>query len=157
VSLDELLALHEEITVLARSGMPLAAGLLEVATDLPGRLRGLAQQLGHHLEQGRSIDDALAQIPNVPPFYRAVVAVGARTGRLPAALEGLTSNLRQWIELRRSIGLVSFYPLLVLTLTGVLASILLPRVYVSLAAFDRSTFGVEIDRFPASFLTKSSY
>ncbi|MDA0659384.1 MAG: type II secretion system F family protein [Planctomycetota bacterium] len=143
VSLDELLALHEEIAALTRSGVPLQTGLFTVSTDLPGRMRRLTQQVAELLEQGRSLPEALDQVADLPPFYRAVVVSGIRTGRLAAVLEGLTTHLRRLVEFRRLIATSSVYPLAVFALTCIVASLMLPRLYTLLASFERNTRLVE--------------
>ena len=143
VSLDELLALHEEIAALTRSGVPLQTGLFAVSTDLPGRLRRLTQHVAELLEQGRSLPEALDQVTSLPPFYRAVVVSGIRTGRLAPVLEGLTTHLRRLVELRRVIAVSSVYPVAVFALTCIVASLMLPRLYTLLASFDRDTRLVE--------------
>jgi general secretion pathway protein F len=52
----------------------------------------------------------------IPPLYRAVVEAGARSGRLPAALEGLARYVRSYSEARAAIGVALWYPILVLSL-----------------------------------------
>lgn len=143
VSLDEFLALHEEIAALTRSGVPLQTGLFAVSTDLPGRMRRLTQQVAELLEQGRSLPEALDQVADLPPFYRAVVVSGIRGGRLTQALEGLTVHLRRLMEFRSLIAVSSVYPVAVFALTCIFASLMLPRLYTLLASFDRDTQLVE--------------
>jgi general secretion pathway protein F len=116
VSLDELIALNEELVALTRAGMPLERGLVETGPDLPGRLRTITAELGQRLGQGESLPQALGSLrADVPPVYRAVVEAGLRAGKLPMALEGLTTYARGFAEGRQAIGLALWYPLIVLT------------------------------------------
>lgn len=129
VSLEHLIALNDEIVALTRSGMPLERGLLDLGSDLPGRLRVIALALGERMSRGQSLPEALAASgAEVPPVYKAVVEAGLRSGRLPIALEGLSTFARGYIEARRSIGLALWYPLLVLTLAYVLFLFILTTV-----------------------------
>src|SRR3954470_23074472 len=99
ISLDQLIALNDEIAALARAGIPLERGLLQAGTDLPGRLGAIARVLGARLGRGEGLTQALeAEREQIPPVYRAVVQAGLRAGRLPTALEGLASFLRGLAE-----------------------------------------------------------
>jgi type II secretory pathway component PulF len=117
VSIDQLIALNDEIAALTRAGMPLERGLLDVGADLPGRLRSITTILGERMSRGESLSEALAAPESgVPKVYRAVVEAGLKSGRLPVALQGLATYARGFAEARRSIGLAIWYPLLVLML-----------------------------------------
>ena len=112
---DQFIALNDEIAALVRAGVPLPHGLRELGRDVPGRLGAAAEALGHSLESGTNLLDALADDRTAfPPAYRAVVAAGLRAGRLPAALEGISASARRAAETRRLIGVAILYPLLVL-------------------------------------------
>src|SRR4051812_4377046 len=115
ITLEQLTALSEEIGALARAGVPLDRGLRELATDMPGRLGKMADQLGRQLEQGRRLEDAVADLgAALPPAYRTVIDAGLKAGRLPAAMEDISRTARRLDELRNSIYLSLVYPLVVL-------------------------------------------
>jgi len=117
VTLDQLVALSDEIAALARAGVPLDRGLKELATDLPGRVGTLAGDIGRRLEKGESLANILAESGGVfPPAYRAVIEAGLRAGRLPAALEDVARTARRIRHLRTSLGTALLYPLIVLLL-----------------------------------------
>lgn len=121
ISLDQLIALNDEIVALTRSGIPLERGLVYASDDLPGGLRGVTNGLARRMEQGESLPEALEKLDaGVPPVYRAVVTAGLRSGRLSVALEGLATYARGYVEARQQIGLAVWYPLLVLSLAYVL-------------------------------------
>lgn len=118
VTLDQLIALSDEMAALVRAGVPLDRGLVAAGRDLRGRAGRLASRLGDRLERGEALGTALeADGETVPPFYRAVVEAGLRSGRLSKALEGLATYARSFAETRRAIGLALLYPMLVLLLT----------------------------------------
>ncbi len=140
ISLEQLIALNDEIAALARSGMPLESGLLGVGGDLPGRLGVITRNLGRHMEGGQSLRQALeAEGAALPSTYRAVVEAGLRSGRLPQALEGLAGFARGYVELRRAMGLAIFYPVIVLVVGyGLLVAFfleMLPRLREAFDAF----------------------
>lgn len=120
-SLDDLIALNDEIAALARAGMPLERGLLDLGRDVPGRLGAMTTALGERMSRGEGLAEAIgAQGDRLPPMYRAVVEAGIRSGRLPVALEGLAGVARRVAETRSVVGLALAYPLLVLSLAYVL-------------------------------------
>src|SRR5690606_25642724 len=83
---------------------------------------------------GRRLDEALADPAlNVPPVYRAVVAAGLRSGRLPVALESLAESARHVHQLRSTVVLAMIYPLLLVT---VAYSLLVLLLTVVLPAFE---------------------
>jgi type II secretory pathway component PulF len=117
VSLEQLIALSDEMSALVRSGVPLDRGLVLAGGELRGRAGALASRLGERLERGEGLDAALsADGRAVPVFYRAVIEAGVRTGRLSTALEGLAAYGRSLAETRRAIGLALLYPLMVVLL-----------------------------------------
>jgi general secretion pathway protein F len=121
ISLDELVALNDEIAALVRAGVPLESGLVGLGADLPGRLGRIVASLGQRMSRGQSLVQALAEErPQIPRLYAAVVEAGVRSGRLAAALEGLAVTARQMIELRALAGAALIYPLIVLGLAYLL-------------------------------------
>ena len=117
ISLDELVALNDEIAALVRAGVPLERGLTGLGADLPGRLGRIAAALGERMSRGQSLVQALAdERPRIPRLYAAVVEAGVRSGRLAAALEGLAVTARHMVELRALAGAALIYPLFVLAL-----------------------------------------
>src|SRR5262245_6985582 len=95
ISLDDLIALNDEIAALARAGLPLERGLREVGRDVSGGLSRAMLSLAERMGQGATLPEALAaDRDKFPPIYRAVVEAGVRAGRLPAALESLAAFVR---------------------------------------------------------------
>jgi general secretion pathway protein F len=121
VSLDDFLALNDEIAALARAGVPLGRGLLDLGGDLPGRLGRLTTDVGRRLEQGETLEQVVSFSPELfPPGYLAVIQAGLKVGRLPAALEGISNAARRTAQMQRSIGLGMLYPLFLLGISYVL-------------------------------------
>jgi general secretion pathway protein F len=117
ISLADLIALSEEMAALARSGIPLERGLLNLGQEIPGQLGRTTRRLAQRLQQGEDLSRALAAEEGAfPRVYRIVVQAGLKAGRLPVALEGLAVAARRLADLRRTIGLAIVYPLAVLLL-----------------------------------------
>lgn len=144
MSLDDLVALNDEIAGLVRAGVPLELGLASWGRDLSGPLRKTAGRLGDSMSLGRSLSDSLADERNqVPPVYRAVVTAGLRSGRLPAALESIASSAAHLKQLRGAVILATIYPLL---LVGIAYALLLLLLLVVLPA-ERAVYEGEPTRF----------
>lgn len=128
ISLEQLIALNDEMVALARAGVPLDQGLLHLGRDLPGQLGRVATTLGQRLQRGeepaRVLDDR-----SLPPAYRALVAAGIRSGRLPLALEGMSSLLRRVVETRRTVVAALVYPVFVLAVAYSLFTFMIVKCF----------------------------
>ena len=114
-STDELLAVHEELLTLIRAGLPLDRGLKEFARDVPGRMKPLLNDLSTRLREGQDPTAALAGISSPEArLYAAVLAVGIKSGRPAAALEGIVSTVRRTRGFRSALLVEMIYPALVL-------------------------------------------
>ena len=148
VSLEELIALNDEIVALVRAGVPLEEGLLALGGDLRGRLGDVAREAGQRIEQGQSLADALEVGPDgYAAVYKAVLEAGQQSGQLASALEGLAVVVRRAADLRRQMLLAWVYPLCVLVLAYGLAVWtvlnLLPMIHASypVQAIDQPPLG----------------
>lgn len=133
ITIDQLLALNDEIAALIRAGVPLERGLIVAGRDLRGRLGRIATALSRRMAQGESLTQALdGEEQTIPRLYRAVVKAGVQSGRLPIALEGLARYVQGYAEARAAIGLALWYPLMVVCLAYVLLLgflyIVVPRI-----------------------------
>lgn len=117
ITIEELLALNDEIVALVRAGVPLELGLAELGEEGDGLLGRVGTQLAGRLNRGESLPEALGKIDvKLPKSYRVIVEAGIRAGRLTAALEGVSNMALKMSELRRQIGLALIYPLIVFML-----------------------------------------
>ncbi len=117
MSLDDLVALNDEISALVRAGVPIELGLSSWSRGVRGRLGRIASRLARNAERGQSLSEALSD-PGIaiPQVYRAIVVSGLKSGHLPAALESLSATARRLQQVRDSVGLALLYPLLLLLL-----------------------------------------
>jgi general secretion pathway protein F len=117
LSLDEFIALNEEVVALIRAGVPLNQGLVELGQDLPGRLGHVARDIGQRIQAGETLEHILmAEGSAYPPLWRAVVAAGLRTGKLVTALEGISNTARRISETQHGIRAAMIYPWVVTAL-----------------------------------------
>ncbi|MHC4405825.1 MAG: type II secretion system F family protein [Planctomycetota bacterium] len=117
ITLEQLIALNDEMAALMRAGVPLELGLARLGEDMPGRLGKISKSLSERMQEGRSLSEALdEEAVDFPPVYRAVVEAGLKAGRLPAALESVATSARRLAETRRLVAVSFAYPLLVVLL-----------------------------------------
>jgi len=114
ISLDELIALNDEIIALVHAGIPLEGALSKLGEDLPGRLGRITRMLAERMKRGESLAEILENEPeHFPAVYRAVVLAGLRGGRLAAALESVSQSARRLAETRRIVAAAFLYPMIV--------------------------------------------
>jgi len=117
MTIDDLIALNEEIAAMVRAGVPLDRGLLATGRDMPGTLGRLTTAVAVELGRGATLREAIeSDRATLPGVYRAVVDAGLRSGRLAAALESVAGYLRRLAESRREITAALIYPVLVVIL-----------------------------------------
>ncbi len=123
----------EHLAALASRSMPLASGLRMLGRDL-GEVFGLRlERVARQLDDGRSLSEALAAVPEaIPPFPRAMIALGERSGNLAAFLDETRRGYRRLLDASRASAYVLLYPLflsLVLNLAlGFLALTVRPKM-----------------------------
>ena len=136
ISLDELIALNDEIAALVRAKVPLEGTLNELGEDLPGRLGRITQMLAERMKRGESLGDILEREPqHFPPVYRAVLLAGLRAGRLPAALESVSRSARRLAETRRMTAAGFLYPILVVLVAWCLFVLFITGIAPTLLGF----------------------
>jgi type II secretory pathway component PulF len=146
LSLDQLIALNDEMACLVRAGVPLEQGLVEFGREISGRLGSVAQWLGQRIGAGESLERILDSDAMIfSPIWRAVVKAGLRSGKLAAALEGLSTTARRVAELRQSVRVGLVYPLVVVSVAfaAFVLSVTLLAPALASAAEDLTTTAVD--------------
>jgi type II secretory pathway component PulF len=114
ISLDEFIALADEMAALVRAGVPLERGLVDAAPGFTKRSSQLVAKIAERMQAGETLSQIIATRPEaLPPAYAAVLEAGIRSGRISSALEGLASSARRAADLRRMTAASLVYPLLV--------------------------------------------
>jgi type II secretory pathway component PulF len=133
MTVDDLIALNDQIAGMAKAGLPLDRGLAGLAKEMShGRLRSVTAAIARDLESGTPLPDAIERRRGeLPPYYANLVMAGIRTGRLPEVLATLTAYARTMSATRAIVVESLLYPAVVLTLAagllGVLVFMVLPQ------------------------------
>lgn len=124
---DRRLAVVDGMAEVVRSGLPLAAGLRTLASELPSRrTRRAMATISSRLEQGISIDDAVGgQSGLIPEHLQVLLRAGLHSGRLAELLEHYLHFARTSLDTRRRSVVTLFYPLLLILVTMLIAVALL--------------------------------
>jgi len=113
-TLDDFMALNDEIAALARAGIPLDVDLALPGTDPAGALERINAVVARRVSQGASLAEAVAGDEQaLSPSYRSLVLLGLASGNLHTALDESHRLARSvedsWHVLARSI----VYPVIV--------------------------------------------
>lgn len=114
LALSEIERLANEMSALMRMGIPLSAGLRELAPSMSGNLSSFVSKLAKKLEAGQDLSAALhEERGRLPIFFRAVVDAGIRSGDPAIALKSIAETARRIDEHRRVEFHAFVYPLIV--------------------------------------------
>lgn len=117
LSPQELLLFTFNLRTLLEAGLPLLVGFedLEKQARRPA-VRRVFREIAESIAGGSSLADALGRHRETfPAVYRAMVAAGESSGRLPEALDRLHSLLDWRMEVGKQIRNLLAYPIIVLT------------------------------------------
>jgi type II secretory pathway component PulF len=122
LALGEIECLANEMAALMKMGIPLAAGLRELAPSMRGSLRKFVKKLASKIESGKDLSAALhEERERLPGFFRAVVDAGIRGGDPAIALKSIAETARRIDEHRR----LEFHSLLYPLIVGLVATALI--------------------------------
>ena len=127
---DRRIAVVDGMADVVRSGLPLAAGLRALGSELPSRRgRRALVTISNRLERGVSLDDAVAgQLDIVPSHLRVLLRAGLNTGRLGELLEHYLHYARTSLDTRRRSILALFYPALLILVAVMVAAAMITLV-----------------------------
>ncbi len=112
-----------QLSAMLAAGMPIISCLsaLEEQTD-DKHFKPVIKQLRASLENGMSTSEALTQFPTVFDFlYINMVAGGEKSGDLSGTMARLAGFLESSAKLRRKVKSAMMYPLVVLSIAGIIA------------------------------------
>lgn len=130
---EERLSVLETLATLLRSGMDVVLALETVSASLPSPLmRKLIGEVKSDVEDGMPLWQALGKTGLLPDRSLALIRVGEQTGRLSENLSMISLQQQKERLFRAKVRSAMMYPVLVLSLTGVIgvciAWFILPRL-----------------------------
>jgi general secretion pathway protein F len=124
VTADAFTTFNRNLAEMTSIGLPLARAVGEISAGMRrGRFRNALLEVEAALREGRSLDEAVEQVPGVfPPYYRWMLRAGAASGNLPAVLSAVARNTEGVRIARRALFEALAYPLLVVLIALILAA-----------------------------------
>ncbi len=110
-TLDDLMALNDQLVALAEAGVPIDLGSGD--RDLVRTLEGASALVARSVSRGASLQEAIERDPMLPAWYRCLVLVGLRSGDMGAALDASHGVAASVEQSRETVSSAFFYPLIV--------------------------------------------
>ncbi len=115
-SLDEFMALNDQIAALVEAGVPLEVDLGPPA-QTASRLERINALVARRVSQGASLSSAIeADDPLLTPSYRSLVQLGLRGENIASGLMGASHLAASTLQSRQATRLALIYPLIVCSL-----------------------------------------
>ncbi len=119
-TLDDLMALNDQLAALVEAGVPLELGLDGSVEDAAAALERINAAVARRVSRGESLVDALeSDQQTIPARYRSVVQIGLKSGDMHAAIDAASQSAEFKDQTRYSIRSAFFYPLVVCFLAAV--------------------------------------
>jgi type II secretory pathway component PulF len=135
LSVDEAAELAAQLAEVAKSELPLPAGLRALADELPrgwfgpSRLSRLMRAMARQLESGASLEETLrSHAGRLPPSVFGLLLAGIRSERLAEGLDEFVLLQREQIDLRARVRGVMAYPLFLLGSSAALFGVVLTAI-----------------------------
>ncbi len=116
LTLDDVLALNEELAALADVGIPTNLGPRFTRAALPRTLEHINRSLSLRSSLGQSLVTSVAENQELSPIYRSALETGLRSNCLSVTLDGISRQAAAESELRNTIGRSLISPMIVLAL-----------------------------------------
>ncbi len=134
VSLKDKILFTKQLSVLLKSGVPLLQALELLVDQFEGRLRSILIDVKDGIKEGLSLTDGLKLYPSTfDNIFVQLVRAGEATGKLEIILDRLTSYLERRETIRKKVRSAMQYPLIQLTIIGLVVVALLTFVVPQLA------------------------
>ncbi|QDT75217.1 Type II secretion system protein F [Lacipirellula limnantheis] len=118
-SLDDFMALNDQITALIRAQVPTGLELGSCGDQAAGTLEKINAAVARRVSRGESLADAIGDEPTAPAAYRSVMQAGWRSGNVQQALDNSSRLAESAEESRYRTRAAFFYPFLVCALAAV--------------------------------------
>ncbi len=140
----DLALFSNQLATLLSAGVPLVESLSALTEQIENaRLKTVVGRLRETVNEGSSLADALAVHPHVfDGLYQAMVRAGESAGALELVLRRLGDYVESRMALRNKVTNAMIYPVLMLTMSALVAGVLLvkviPTITVLLEDLDQS-------------------
>jgi type II secretory pathway component PulF len=132
--------LFRQLASMLHSGVPLPQALAFLTDEFSPKVGRKIEAVRSRVEQGEPFSAALGELPEawVSGAWRATVAAGERSGRLPEVLDQLAEEGERLQEIGRKLRSVLVYPLSVLLFAGLIVSVIVLNTMPTYTSLYRS-------------------
>jgi type II secretory pathway component PulF len=116
MALDDVLSFNEELLALAKTGLPIELAPGDSVSRLSQKLAHGNAQLALQVGRGRPLEEALAEVREFTPEYRAALETWLRCDKSPGALDALTASAEGRRKIQADIGYSLLQPVILLCL-----------------------------------------
>lgn len=128
----DLLVLTKNLSILIKSGLTLVESFDTIAEQSSGRLKRLIGNISERVKTGVSLATALEEQKCFPPLYVNLIRSGESSGTLEENLNYLLDQLDNDYQMKKKLGSMMVYPLIVLSLSFIvglgMAIFVLPKI-----------------------------
>jgi type II secretory pathway component PulF len=114
VTLDDFMALNDELAALVRAGVPVSVDFATSSANAEIILQKINAHIARQVSHGLSIEQALAESPAIPPSYRGLMLLALQSHDFHAALSASHRDAEAVVETRRVLGMSLVYPAIVI-------------------------------------------
>jgi type II secretory pathway component PulF len=119
-TLDDFMALNDQLAALIKAGVPLELGLVKSGEDSTTALEKINAAIARRVSRGQSLVEALeSEERTLPTAYRSLVQIGLKSGDLRAGLEAASRLARSADQSKYNVRSAFFYPLVVCCLAAI--------------------------------------
>jgi general secretion pathway protein F len=112
-TLDDFLALNDQLAALVRAGVPIDLGLGDNPDVVAGSLERINATVARRVRRGESLSEALDDDTSLPESYRCMMQLGIRSGDFSAPFDGPNRLASVVDDSRHAVGSAFVYPLVV--------------------------------------------
>lgn len=153
----DITQLTRQLATLLQAGVPLLQALdILNRGETHAALKTLIRDLHTQIENGLALHQALQQHAAFDALYCTLVAVGEVTGLLDAMLARLAHHLEKSERLQRALRSALLYPCIVLTVAGIVLSVILVFVVPAFQSIFAS-FGAELPSITRGVIALSEW
>lgn len=127
---SDILAFYQQLASLLGAGLPILQALNLTRDSLPrGRLSHTVEQIGHAIEDGKPLADALTHWPNIfDPLSVNLIRTGESAGMLDSTIARVADTRARAARLQRRVRSALTYPMAVLLTAVLVCGLLLTQL-----------------------------
>lgn len=158
VKRKDLVDLFENLHLLAQSGVPLGAGLWDLAEDMDNpAIKAMLQDVAYRIQSGLSISDAMARYENVlGPIAVNLIRIGEETGSLDRVFKDISEHYARIEDFVSKVKQALIYPAFALVTITIALVFWLVYVLPKLAELFKG-LNVELPGITVAVLTVSEF